>query len=58
MDLHHIAVLGCFLQNISVRTDVNGSGSHYLLTDGIDRRVGHLCEFLFKVMEQRMMGLA
>ena len=58
MDLHHIAVLGCFLQNISVRTNVNCSGSHYLLTDGIDRRVGYLGKFLFEIMEQRVMRLA
>ncbi len=50
----HIAVPGIFLQNIALRTDVHGGGSHYLLPNGIDGRIGHLGKKLLKIMEQRM----
>ena len=42
VDLQHLAVLSHFFQEVAVLADISGGGSHHLLTDGINGRVGHL----------------
>ncbi len=54
MHFEHIAVLRHFLQQIAVPAQIDSRGSHHLLADRVDRRIGHLREELLEVMEQRM----
>ena len=53
LHLEHLAVLGLVLQQVAVGTHIDAGGGDHLLTDGIDGRVGDLCEPLLEVVEQR-----
>ena len=53
LHLEHLAVLGLVLQQVAVGTHIDAGGGDNLLTDGIDGRVGDLCEPLLEVVEQR-----
>ena len=55
IDLQHAAVLRLFIQKVTVGADVHGGVGHHFLTKRIDRRVGHLCEQLFEIVEQQLM---
>ncbi len=54
----YIAVSGVLLQDIALGTNVHCCGSHNLLPYGIDGRIGHLSEKLFKIVEQGLRGPA
>ena len=56
--LQHVAVFGLFLQHIPFRPDIDGGGGHHMLTDGVNRGIGHLGKQLLEIMEQRMVGFA
>ena len=58
LHLEHLAVLGLVLQQVAVGTHIDAGGGDHLLTDGIDGRVGDLCEPLLEVVEQRGMLVA
>ncbi len=57
VDLQHVTVLRSLLQDVAF-TDVYGGGSHDLLTDRIDGRVGYLCKQLLEIMKQRHIRLS
>ena len=52
-----MAVLRTLRQQVSVLAHINGGSRNDLLADRIDRRIGHLCEQLLKVIEQRLIFL-
>ena len=58
LHLEHAAVVGLILQQITIRTDVDGRIRDDLLAEGVDRRVGDLCEELLEVVEQELVLLA
>ena len=47
------AVLGRFLEQVLLRADRGDRGGDHLFADRIDRRIGHLGEELFEVVEQQ-----
>ena len=53
-DLDHLAVIRLFLQQIAVLADIDGGRGDDLLADCVDRRIGHLREVLFEIIEQRL----
>ncbi len=53
VDLEHRAVFGLVFQQVAMGTHVDAGGGDDLLPDGVDGRVGHLCEPLLEVVEQR-----
>ena len=51
--LEDLAVLRLVLQQIAVRAHIDAGGGDDLFADSVDGRVGHLCEPLLEVVEQR-----
>ena len=58
LDLQHLAVVGVFLQQVALRTDIDGGGGDNLLTQGVDRRVCDLSEHLLEIFAQGRAGVA
>ena len=58
LHLEHAAVVGLILQQITIGADVDGRIRDDLLAEGVDRRVGDLCEELLEVIEQKLVLLA
>ena len=58
LDLQHLAVVGVFLQQVALRTDIDGGRGDDLLTQGIDRRVCDLREHLLEIFAQGRTGVA
>ena len=55
VDSEHAAVLRFLFQQVSVLAHIDYRGSNDLFTDSVDRRIGHLREQLFEIIEQRLM---
>ena len=52
---HHLAVGLVWVQDTrAYTTDVLGETHHEVLTDGVDGRVGNLCELLTEVVEENL----
>ena len=58
LDLQYLAVVGVFLQQVALRTDIDGGGGDNLLAQRIDRRVCDLREHLLEIFAQGRAGVA
>ena len=52
--LQHVAVLGRFLQDVALASDVADERHHHLFANRIDGRIGDLREQLLEIVEQRL----